>query len=404
MALTQLKLYNRALAAFGQRQLTAIEAAAADKTEAQIVLDDIYLDSDNGALNYCLELAQPSFARKTLNLTGGSASAIHDLDKVYNLPSNYVTLITRPDGKASVYSNATLTEEVARYIIEGRTLACDFDPVYIRYIANDYTMAEWEPSFIEVMVYYLAMEAATRLDSAEQDRLTQVFQAKVQTCRELAEARDRPLAENTTFTLDADYLNIYNDALLLLGLEQIASTADNSVRRTVLDTAMNTGLVEEILEDTGWQFGKTTEKLEYNPGIEPAFGYNRAFDKPSNLLRINGIYHDEYFQSPVDYYIDEGDYFFADLDELYIEYISRAFLTTPAQWPMYFRKLVAAALAQLAGPSIPGANIENAMIQYDRRKKSAVSNNAIAGPPRKIRQGSWTSSVLGYRRNNRDRP
>jgi len=402
MALTQLQLYNRALAAIGQRQLPSIDSPATRET--QVVLDDIYQSSDNGALNYCLEMAQPSFARKTAKLATAAASAVHDLDSVHTLPADYVTLITRPDGRSSVYSDANLSEEVGRYMIDSGSLACDFDPVYIRYLSNDLSLNDYEPSFIEVVVYYLAKEVATRLDSAEQSRAEELFWSRVKLCRELAEQRDKPLAEKTTYTLDSTLLGIYNDALLILGLERIATVSDSSQRRSVLDTAMNADLVEEILEDTAWVFGKTSTKLEYNPGVEPDWGYRRAFDKPANMLRLDGIYHDEYFQSPVDRYQDEGDYFFADVEEVYLQYVSRSFLTTPSQWPVYFRKLVAAALARDAAPSLGGSNMDNAMLRYEERKKSAMANDAMSGPPRKIRSGSWVRAAVGDRRSSRGRP
>jgi len=381
MAFTQLDIYNKALYLLGERALATIDEAR----EPRYVLDAIYnLD----AVNQCLELAKPAFARKTVKLTGGTAGTTHDFASVYDLPSDYVTMV-------GAYSDAHLSQRVEDYIVEGLTIASDYDPLYVRYISSGYTMSDWNPAFANLVAAYLAMESATRLDGEEQDRLTAVFQGRLKFSIELdADEEPRKRSNPTSFTLNSDWLKIYNDALLILGQPKIVNTSDDSQRRAALDTAMNTDLVESCMEETGWLFGRTSDQVDYDPGIEPSWGYTKALPKPANMLRLNGIFTDEYMYQPLKRYEDEGDYWYADVDTVYVQYISRSFLTAPQDWPVYFRKYVASALAMAAGPSLPNSNVQNAMLVHKQRQYDAKSNDAIASPPQVICNGNWSQARL----------
>lgn len=379
MAITKLQLYNLALSSLGGRRL----AATTDDVEARYTLDDFY---DAGAADFCLEVGKPVFARKTATLNTPATSSAHDLDEVHTLPADYVAMV-------AVYSDSKLEQEIERYIIEGGTLACEYSTIYIRYVSNGYSLDDWTPAFSHFVAAYLAKSAGTRLDEAGVDRLDGLYQQRLQALYDLNDVEEPPKrADASTFTLSSTYLAIYNDALLILGLPKITNVNDDSQRRSVLDTAMNASLVESFLEDTGWTFGRTTTKLEYNSGVEPEFGYRRAFDKPASLLRIHGLFQDEYLRHPLKHYEDEGSYFFADVDEFYIQYVSTSFLTEPQNWPAYFRKAIAGRLALEAGPALPGANYQNAVMQEERRTKSAMSNDAVASPPRIIAEGNWVRS------------
>ena len=87
---------------------------------------------------------------------------------------------------------------------------------------------------------------------------------------------------------------------------------------------------------------------------------------------------------------------------IYVEYVSKAFLTDYINWPDFFKRLVAARMALDA--NIPGGNKEHAVAQYTQRRREAMSTNAINGVPKRLALGSWSRSRL-YRGNiNRDRP
>jgi|GEM_PF-1035970 len=388
MAVDQLGLYNDALLLLGQRALSSLT----EDREPRHRLDDVY---NLEAINYCLELSKPTFARKTSLLTTSSTSANHDLDNVYTLPTDYVTMI-------APYSDANLDQEIKRFILEGRTIACNYSSLYLRYISNGYALTDWTPSFTRVVAAYLAREVAERLSPDKYDSIDAKFTDRVSVVKSLSEEKEpgnRPT--KSTVTLSNLWRNIYNDALFILGLDEITSNDDDSNRRTKLDTAINSDLVESVLEDTGWNFGLQSIKSDYDPSLEPEFGYERVHEKPIDMQILHGIFTDGYMESPLKSYKDEGDYIFCALDTVYIQYVDDTFLSMPSDWPVYFRKLIAARLAKDTAMTL-GGDQNRADEEYRERKYSAMSTDVMGSPPRTLSQGNWVGSR--YRGGNRGRP
>lgn len=378
MAYDQLKLYNEALLLAGERSLTSLS----ETHETRYRLDEEYTNSS--ATEYCLELVQPAFARKTTRLNSPAAGST--MSWSHTLPSDYVSFI-------GLYTDAALSKPVSRYIIEGGAIVCDHADVYLRFTSDGYSISAWDISFAKVVSSYLAMKVAARLSREEYDKLVKTHESAVAVASSIAartELVPRPLKDGTT--LSSDWMNIYNDALLILGLDALTSTSDDSGRRFKLSQALSTGIVEALMEDCGWQFGFSTEKLEYDSGIEPDWGYSYAFEKPSNLHRIDGLYYDEFLQVPLKEYHDEGNYFYTDVTEFYFQFVSTDFITTPANWPTHFKKLVAAKMAKDAGAALrsEGADVNNAIAIFNEREKNSKSIDAMQSPPRKLAQGSWT--------------
>jgi len=132
MAVTQLTLYNDALLLIGQRAL----ASTSEARESRYRLDAVY--SDIGAINYCLEICEPTFARKSVKLNSPATSSVHDLDNVHTLPADYVSLI-------GVYSDSKFDIPIERYILETNTIACEFATIYVRYTSNTYALTACNP-------------------------------------------------------------------------------------------------------------------------------------------------------------------------------------------------------------------------------------------------------------------
>jgi len=390
MAIDKLSLYNNALLLIGQRRLQSLT----EDREPRHLLDGAY---DLGAIEYCLEVVKPVFSRKTAKLTSSTANPVHDLGNDFTLPSDYNTIV-------GVYSDALLDQEISRYIIEGNTLTCDFTTIYVRYISDDHvaSFANWSNSFARVVSAYLGREISIKLAPSQYETIDELFTDRVEVSKQLDLEREPAKRSSvTTNTLTNDWRLIYNDALLIMGLDEITQNNDDSNRRTKLDRALDAGIVKDLLEDTGWTFAVTSTQSFFDPSVEPAWGYTRAHAKPSDLYRIVGLFYDEYMQQPLKLYQDEGKYFFTDEDEIIVSYISSSWLNTPANWPTFFRRLVAAKMAKDAAPSLKGegANIENAMAEHEDRESKAMSNDAMAAPPRKLAGGKWTSSRFkgGYR-------
>lgn len=392
MAIDRLSLYNDALRILGERKL----ASLSENREPRHRLDDVY---DFGAIDLCAEMAKPRFASKVKKLDTFSTSTEHAFPNVFDLPNDYLVLV-------QVFSNDTLDEPVTRFFQEGRTIATDHDVVYVRYISStsaaDLTL--WLQSFARVVSSYLAREVAPRLNpdliEVTSEKFNEYLQAFLQSD---ASEETRPRSRPPTTTLSTDWLNIYNDALFLLGLDQLITPNDDSERRVKLDKALDQALVEYHLENTAWQWAVTSTKIDYNPSLEPEWGYQRAFDKPDDLLRIDGVFVDEYFVEPLKNYADEGDTIFAEQDELYLHYVPNTALSQPSSWPAFFKKLIAADLARHAALSL-GADPTRALEAYEERERSAFSNDAMASPPQRIASGNWVEARWNWARGRRRRP
>lgn len=380
MATTQLSLYNEALLLVGERELNAIS----DDVEARHRLDTAY---ENGP-DYCLELVNPIFARRTVELTTFLTSPEHAYDNVFTLPADYISMV-------EVYSDEKLDQPISRYIIEGDTLACNYATIYLRYISNAYALDTWDKSFERVVVAYLANEIAPRIAPDEMERIENTFNTRVQQAVALREAKEpAKRSSDEGATLTTPWRHIYNQALQILGLEEINSNTDDSDRKVKLDVALSADLVESLLEETGWHWAITTNKMYYNPSLEPDWGFQRVFDKPDDLHRVDGIWQDEYLQVPLKNYKDEGEYIFTELTEIYIQFVSRSYISDPVNWPAHFKRLVAAALARDTARAlkVPEATVQDAKLVYEEAENKAKNIDIMQSPPRRIADGEWTKS------------
>lgn len=390
MAIDQLSVYNNALRIIGERKL----ASLTEDRPPRHYLDDAW---DFGAVDFCLELVKPRFATKIVKLD--SATATQGFSATHSLPSDYVAMV-------ALYSDSDLSEPVTRFLEQGGELLADHSTVYLRYVSNvpATSFANWTASFARVVAAYLAKEVGPRIRPDATDTFDSVFADAVSTSTSIDSAEEpRPRSKPDNSTLSLDWLNIYNDALFCLDLPQLTSVNDDSEARTKLSVALSQNLVEAYLEDKGWQWAVTSTKITYDPSVEPEWGYQYAFDKPDNILRIDGLFVDEYFQVPLKAYEDEGDLFFANCQELYLKYIPLDTVSTPASWPAYFRKLIAASMAVHAGGAL-GGNVEKAVMMLSDRESTAFSTDAQQSPPRVIANGNWTQARWANRSANRGRP
>jgi hypothetical protein len=393
MAVSQLALYNNALYLIGQRRLTALT----EDRKPRYVLDDIY---DLNAIEHCLEIVKPVFATKTVKLSSPAANAVYGYSSVHTLPATYITDV-------AAYSDDQLDQPISRYVIDGNTLSCEYATVYLRYIDNDAvtTFTYWSPSFSHVVSAFLAREACTSIAPDKVDDIEKLLAERIKYAQELDAAKEpKKRSSATTVTLTNDWRHIYNDALFIMGLDEINANTDDSNRRSKLDRALDAGIVSEQLEMTGWLHAITTTESQYDPALEPSWGYSRVHAKPADMHRIDGVFYDSYLQRPLKAYHDEGDYLYMDEDYFYLQYVSSNWLVNPANWPTFFKRLVAAKMAVDAAPSLKkeGADLQNAINVYADRKSDALSIDAVESPPRILAEGKWVSSR--YKGRYRGRP
>lgn len=212
--------------------------------------------------------------------------------------------------------------------------------------------------------------------------------------------------------MSASRLSIYNDALLLAGERPLSALTDSVETRRLLDQVWNNSGVDMCLEEAQWNFAMRTVRIDYDPGLEPDFGYTRAFDKPSDWILTSALCSDEYFRSPLLRYADEAGYWFADEDTLYVRYVSNdsSYGGDLSLWPKSFAEFVAAHFASKIILKLTNDQAKLAMFinpQNDhhsirgRALLNAKSRCAMASPTKMLAQGGWTKArTMGANRGD----
>ena len=142
-------------------------------------------------------------------------------------------------------------------------------------------------------------------------------------------------------------LSLYNDALLLCGQRSITGLTVEEEGRRLLDQVWNNDGVKTCLEEGQWMFAMRTVQVDYDPGIQPSYGYSRGYDKPDDWVLTSAVCGDEFFRTPLLRYVDESNFWFADLDTIYVRYVSdhASYGGDLSLWPQSFVEFVAAHFA-----------------------------------------------------------
>lgn len=201
-------------------------------------------------------------------------------------------------------------------------------------------------------------------------------------------------------------IDIYNDALLIIGERFLSSLTEDREPRRLLDHVWNNDGVRDCLESGQWYFATRTIRIDFDPGVDPEFGYRYAFEKPSDWVLTSALSADEFFEVPLNSYFDEADYWYADLTVLFVRYISidGGYGFDFSRWPKKFTKFVSAHFASEIIQKIDPERYDAVMKIRDKRLTDAKNNDAMADPPQFPAQGSWSiSRSRGYSTSRRDR-
>lgn len=191
-------------------------------------------------------------------------------------------------------------------------------------------------------------------------------------------------------------LSLYNDALLACGERALNSLTENREPRYLLDQIWNNNGVKNCLEEGQWYFAMRTIQLDYDPDIEPPFGYAHAFDKPTDWIRTVSLASDEFFRAPLLRYNDEAGYWYSDLNTIYVRYVSNddAYGMNLALWPETFKEFVAAHFAMKVVLKITNDEDRFAKVVKIREMlmRTAKSKAAMADATQFPVPGSWSQS------------
>jgi hypothetical protein len=200
-----------------------------------------------------------------------------------------------------------------------------------------------------------------------------------------------------------DRLKLYNGALLLCKARALANLNEEREPRRLLDQVWQDGAVRACLEMGLWRFARRSTRLDYNPAIEPDWGPRRGFDKPTDWCGTSAVCSDEYLKNPVINYRDEAGILYADLDELYVTYISddTNYGGNLASWPTSFTEFVK---AYLASKVVGKLTSDKKLVEwitahrrgvYDKALLTARNKDAQNDGPKPLAQGAWTRARQG---------
>ena len=206
-----------------------------------------------------------------------------------------------------------------------------------------------------------------------------------------------------------DKLKIYNGALLLCEERSIASLTVNESARRYLDEVWDDGGIQFCLEQGQWRFAMRSSKFTYDTGITPSFGYQRAFAKPDDWVNTSALCSDEYFNEPHLNYTDEAGYWYSDLDEIYVKYVSNHdnWGMNFAAWPFSFTEYVKAYFAsRIVGRLAQKDTIKAGLLAKggirDTALDTALNRDAMAEPTKFPPRGSWVRARQNNDSNWRD--
>lgn len=189
-------------------------------------------------------------------------------------------------------------------------------------------------------------------------------------------------------------LQIYNDALLVLGERRINSLNDRSPSRLELDAAYDQ-TIAFVLEDGYWNFAMRSVLIDPTPSLEPSFGYSHGFQKPEDWVRTHSFSASENFDPPLLDVRDENGIWYAHVDPLYLRYVSNdpAYGRDLSLWPQTVATFGAHELAKRTCKRITGEDFtEKQLLAHKRARGAALSRDAMNEPPAFPPRGSWANS------------
>lgn len=200
-------------------------------------------------------------------------------------------------------------------------------------------------------------------------------------------------------------LRLYNDALIMCGERTLASLTENREPRHLLDHVWDNDGVHACLESGQWKFAMRTVMLDYDSAVSPSFGYRRGFSKPTDWCLTSALCSDEYFNSPLLQYSDEAGYWYADLDLIYVKFVSddAAFGGDLSTWTTKFTDFAAAHFASKIIWKLTSDDEKRDKVMKLRGALLSIAKNhdAMADPVKFPAPGNWTSSRRGHGRRDR---
>lgn len=192
----------------------------------------------------------------------------------------------------------------------------------------------------------------------------------------------------------ASKLELYNDALLILGERKLASLTEAREPRRALDDAYDKSL-DYCLEQGFFNFAMRAVQIDSSASVVPTFGYQYAFTKPTDFIRMYRQSANPQLDPPLLDIVDEPNYWFANIDPLYVKYVSdsTAYGKDLSLWPETFADYVAMRLALKTCKRITGKEPDDVLIKGEKKARvDARGKDAMNEPPGFAPTGTWVGS------------
>lgn len=190
MAATKIGLYNSALRILKERKL----ASLSENREPRRLLDDVYGDgSTNGAVRYCLEMGQWTFATRTVQVDySPSITPSFGHPYAFDQPTDLVKVV-------AICQDEFFTTPLLNYVDERRYWYASQQTIYVKYVSNGATygadLSLWPETFVKLVEAYLAKEIAGSLTQGDdKTRLAELAWRDAKKEARSADAQNKPTA------------------------------------------------------------------------------------------------------------------------------------------------------------------------------------------------------------------
>lgn len=208
----------------------------------------------------------------------------------------------------------------------------------------------------------------------------------------------------------ATRLSIYNGACSVIGERALVAASpgatysvENRESRRALDDIWDRGGVNTCLSMGLWNFAARGIQWNYDPSFTPPWGYQCAFGLPADWVRWRGVYQDPYMSVPMLQYKDEGSFFYCDLQQLWVDYVSNDgnFGMNMARWPDNFQRYVEAYFGAAIALRVTGdtKKKDDAEKVRDSLLKRAKSTDAMNEATAMLPPGNWRQARMGRRQS-----
>lgn len=203
----------------------------------------------------------------------------------------------------------------------------------------------------------------------------------------------------------ATKLGLYNRALRILRERKLSALTDAVKARYALDDEYD-GALDYMLEQGLWNFAARDVAAEAETSVEPEFGYDYAFEKPDDYVRLISMSaHGTFYPQLTDYREGPG-YWYANANPLYYSYVSdgSSYGLNLADWPATFAEAFSYELARRIGPDLTSMSAAEARALTEdamRALRDARTKDAMNQPAQFPQPGRLTTARGGARSNDR---